>query len=184
MAQEDNKLNNEQEKSKRNRIKADYKNRQYISHIFWRIKKIYPDIDQKKVNKIVSRYFELAREDLAHGNTVSLGANLGDLYLVKVKRKVYMNDQGVLVNNLPVDQGATNKLWKAKPELRGLKFVRHINAHSSGFLFKLKHYFFGSQVKNKSVYSFKFCRTLKSNLSENIINKEVEAYEIKTKDEQ
>lgn len=183
MVQEDSKLNNKQDNKKRSRITSDYKNEQYISHIFWKVKKIYPEIDKKKITKIVSRYFELAQEDLAHGNTISLGASLGDLYLVKVKRNVYMNKDGVLVNNLPVDQGATNKLWKLKPELRGLKFVRHINAHSSGFLFKLKHYIFKSNVKNKSIYGFKFSRTLKSNLSVNIINKEVEAYEIKNKDE-
>ena len=183
MALEDNKHNNEQEKSRRSRITSKYKNEQYVSHLFWKIKKIYPEIDKKKITKIISRYFELAQEDLSHGNTVSLGASLGDLYVVKMKRNVYINDQGVLINKLPIDQGATNKLWKAKPELRGLKFVRHINSHSSGFLFKLKHYLFGSQIKNKSIYTFRFSRALKTRLSENIINKEVEAYEIKSKDE-
>jgi len=170
-------------KVKRSRIKADYNNEQYISHIFWKIKKIYPEIDKKTITKIVSRYFELTQDDLSHGNTISLGKELGDLYLVKVKRKVYMNDNGELVNNLPVDQNATNNLWKLKPELRGKTFVRHINTHSSGYLFKLKHYLFRTSLKNKSLYSFKFSRTLKSKLSRNIINKEVNAYEIKLKDE-
>lgn len=179
MVQEDNKDNNKAQKIKRSRIKADYNNNQYVSHVFWKIKKIYPEIDKKMITKIISRYFELTQDDLSHGNTISLGNALGDLYLVKVERKVYMNDNGELINNLPVDQNATNILWKQKPELRGKTFVRHINAHSSGYLFKLKHYLFRTSLKNKSLYSFKFSRTLKTNLSQNIINKEVNAYEIK-----
>jgi hypothetical protein len=168
---------------KASRINCDYNNAQYISHIFWKLKKLYPDADKKMIVKIVSRYFELTQDDLSHGNTVSLGGLLGDLYLIKIKRKVYINDNGELVNNLPVDQGATNALWKQKPELRGKTFVRHINQHSSGYLFKLKHHSFKVALANKSIYSFKFSRTLKGKLSKNILNKEVNAYEIKNKDE-
>lgn len=179
MAQEDNQDSNKEIK-KCSRIKANYNNDHYVSHIFWKIKKIYPEIDKKTIRIILSRYFELAQDDLAHGNTVSLGNLLGDLYLVKVERKVYINDKGELINNLPIDQNATNNLWKLKPELKGKTFVRHVNSHSSGFLFKLKHYIFKTSLKNKSVYSFKFSRPLKRKLSKNIINKEVDAYEIKT----
>lgn len=174
----DNKIN-----KKCSRIKSRYNNDHYVSHVFWKIKKIYPEIDKKMVRKIISRYFELAQNDLSHGNTVSLGSVLGDLYLIKVHRKVYVNDKGELINNLPVDQNATNNLWKLKPELKGKTFVRHVNSHSAGFLFKLKHYAFKTILRNKSIYSFKFSRPLKAKLSQNIINKEVDAYEIKTKDE-
>lgn len=183
MALEDNKLNNNPDNKKYSRIKSRYNNDHYVSHVFWSIKKIYPEIDKKIIRKIISRYFELAQDDLSHGNTVSLGSVLGDLYLIKVERKVYVNEKGELINNLPIDQNATNNLWKSKPELKGKTFVRHINSHSSGFLFKLKHYIFKTRLKNKSVYSFKFSRPLKRKLSKNIINKEVNAYEIKTKDE-
>jgi len=183
MVQKDSSSSSNKE-NKVSRINCDYNNAQYISHIFWKLKKIYPEVDKKIIVKIVSRYFELAQDDLSHGNTVSLGGLLGDLYLIKIKRKVYINDKGELVNKLPVDQGATNALWKQKPELRGKTFVRHLNQHSGGFLFKLKHHSFKVALKNKSVYSFKFSRTLKAKLSKNIINKEVNAYEIKHKDEQ
>jgi hypothetical protein len=183
MVQEDNNLNSKKENSKRKRITSDYKNDQYISHIYWKIKKIYPEVDQKTIVKIISRYFELTQEDLSFGNTIQLGVHLGDLYVVKIKREVHMNEKGDLINNLPVDQKATNALWAQKPELRGKKFVRHMNNHSSGFLFKLKHYTFSSNLKNKSIYNFKFSRTLKGKLSNNIKNKEVQAYEIQNKNE-
>lgn len=185
MVQEDsNKPNNQiSQKLKRKRIKADFKNEQYVSHVYLKIKKIYPEITKKEIVKIFARYFELTQEDLSFGNTVSLGKTLGDLYVVKVKRKVYINEKGELVNNLPIDQNATNILWRQKPELKGKTFVRHLNNHSGGFLFKLKHYLFNSNIKNKSVYCFKFSRALTEKLSTNIKNKEVEAYEIKNKDE-
>jgi hypothetical protein len=184
MVQEDNSLNTTQEpnqanKQKRKRIKSDINNSKYVYHVYSRIKKIYPDITQAMVVKIIDRYFELAQDDLSFGNTVGLGGLLGDLYVVKTKRKVYVNEEGDLINNLPIDQNRTMKLWREQPELKGKTFIRHINSHSDGFLFKLKYEKFKFQLKNKSVYFFKFSKTLRHKLSENIINKEVQAYEVK-----
>lgn len=178
MAQEDNSSKVQITKDKRKRIKSDINNRKYIYHVYSRIKKIYPDITMSMVSKIINRYFELTASDLSFGNTVDLGGMLGDLYVVKTKRKVYVNEEGDLINELPIDQYRTFNLWKEQPELKGKTFVRHINEHSDGFLFKLKHNKFHVQLKNKSVYFFKFSKTLKHDLSENIKNKEVEAYEI------
>jgi hypothetical protein len=146
--------------------------------VYSRIRKIYPDITQAMVVKIIDRYFTLAQTDLSFGNTVGLGMSLGDLYVVKTKKKVYINEDGDLVNNLPIDQAGTMKLWKEDPQLKGKTFLRHINAHSDGFLFKLKYDKFRFKLINKSVYSFKFNKNLRHILSENIINKEVQAYEI------
>jgi len=183
MAQEDNQLNQTVLKDKRKRIKSDVNNSKYVYHVYSRIKKIYPDITQAMVVKIINRYFELTQEDLALGNTVSLGGIIGDLYVVKTKRKVYINEEGDLVNDLPIDQSKTMKLWREQPNLKGKTFVRHTNSHSDGYLFKLKYDKFKFALKNKSVYSFKFSKTLRHKLSENIINKEVQAYEIRRKNE-
>jgi len=180
MVQEDSNLNQSKKPSseKRKRIKSDLNNYQYVYHVYSRIKKIYPDITQAMVVKIINRYFTMAQNDLSFGNTVGLGTVLGDLYVVKTKKKVYINEAGDLINNLPIDQAATMTLWREQPSLKGKTFIRHINTHSDGFLFKLKYDKFRFKLINKSVYSFKFSKKLKGILSENIINKEVQAYEI------
>jgi predicted Zn-dependent protease with MMP-like domain len=185
MVQEDNNTNQQikqskDNSSKRKRIKSDLNNSKYVYHVYSKIRKIYPDITQAMVIKIIDRYFELTQNDLALGNTVGLGGLLGDLYVVKTKRKVFINEAGDLVNNLPIDQGKTMKLWKEQPELKGKTFIRHVNAHSNGFLFKLKYDKFKFPLKNKSIYFFKFSKPLRERLSENIINKEAQAYEIQT----
>lgn len=185
MAQEDSQFNKNKSKAnnssgKRKRIKSGINNSKYVYHIYSRIKKVYPDITQAMVVKIIDRYFELTQEDLSFGNTVGLGDLVGDLYVVKTKRKVYINENGDLINNLPIDHNKTIKLWNENPEMRGKTFIRHINTHSDGYLFKLKYDKFRFSVKNKSVYLFKFAKPLRQRLSENIINKEVNAYEIRT----
>lgn len=176
-------MNQEELNNKRKRRKANYTSNHYTPYYSRRILKEFDNISKKDLNRAVAMYFELCREDLALGNKINLQNKLGNLYLKKEKREVYLDENGEIVNKLPINIRETAKLWREKPELKNKTFVRYVNDHTENHLFSL-HYEVGKAVfKNKSVYNFIFNRGLKSELSENIFDKKVDAFLKKYKDE-
>lgn len=172
------------ETSKRPRIKARYGIRWYAAYAHYRIRKLYPQYTREDIHKCLMVYFALAQEDLAKGERIYLNNKLGSLYLAKEKKSVTYNaETGEIINTLPVNIPETLKLWKQKPELRGKRFVRFTNDHSNNFVFKLIFNVRRANYKNKSLYNFKFNKTLKKKLAENIRNKIVDAYIVPERNE-
>lgn len=161
--------------SKKKRTKANYTSKYYVDFIFKRLSKKY-DIGYPEIAAIISGYHEMAREDLAKGEPIYLKKQLGNLRVWKEKREVKINDKGEVVNNLPINLPETLKLWEKKPELKHKTYVRYLNKHSDGFYFTLSYQMSKANYKYKYIYNFKFNATLKKQLSQNIINKEVDAY--------
>ena len=174
---------NQEEPSKRKRRSSDYIPNHYTPYYFRRIKKEFPEIEEKDLRKAVSMYFKLCRDELALGHKINLQNKLGNLYLKKEKREVFINDKGEIVNELPINIRETSRLWREKPEIKNKVFVRYVNDHTDNCLFSL-HYESGKAIyKNKSIYNFVFNRGLKSELSTNIFDKKVDAFLKKYKDE-
>lgn len=88
---------------------------------------------------------------------------LGSLAIRKKERKVYIDDDGnVVTRHLPVDWGATNKLWAVDEKARlAKKVVKHTNPHTQGFIVKWQYHTGYANFKNKSAYTFKPCRDSK-----------------------
>lgn len=169
---------------KRKRIKYRYNIRYFSAYAHYRIVKKFPSITRNDCAKIIKTYFELAEEDLATGQKISLVNKLGGLYLTKELREVkYDEETGKVINNLPVNIPETLKLWKAKPELKRKIFVRFVNEHSNGFVFNLHFETSKAIFRNKKIYNFQFSRPLKEKLNKNILDKKVDAYLIPGKDE-
>lgn len=166
---------NEESKKKGKRTKADYTSKYFIDYIHRRLNKkyglTYPDI-----SKIISGYHEMAREDLAKGEPIYMKKQLGNLKLYKEQREVKVDENGDIVNTLPINLPETLKLWKLKPELKHKTYIRYLNKHSGGFYFTFSYQLSKATYKYKYCYNFKFNRTLKQKLSKNIHNKEVDAY--------
>lgn len=169
---------------KRPRIKARYGIRWYAAYAHYRIKKIYPQYTREHIHNILMLYFKLAQEDLAKGERIYLNNKLGSLYLVKDQKSVIFNEEtGEIINTLPVNIPETLKMWRQKPELRGKRFVRFTNDHSNNFVFKLVFNVRRANFRNKNLYNFKFNRTLKKKLADNIRNKVVDAYIVPERNE-
>lgn len=153
-----------------------YVTKYYTDYIFKRLNKKY-GLTYPQISKVLSRYHDLAREDLAMGDVMFFKAGLGNLMLNKFLPKVELGEDGkIKKNNLMVNYHATRQLWDKHPELKHKKYVRFLNEHSEGYVYSL--YFQASKATNKfkSIYNFKFNATLKKKLSQNIIKGKVEAF--------
>jgi len=132
---------------------------------------IYKDIDIDKVtfNKIISEYNEAMGDLLIDELTLTLPVRMGVLEILKEKRKVYMNDEGVIINNKPIDWKATNNLWANNEKAKENKIlIRHENKHTNGYVFKIFYNKKIANYKNKTVYSFAPIRTIKRNITKRI----------------
>ena len=169
--------------SKRPRLKSDYNSNHYTPYFVRRVLKKYKNTDEKKLRQAVKMYFDLCRDDLAMGYKVNLQNKLGNLYLNKEKKEVFLDSNGKIINKLPVNIRDTSELWKTNPELKGKVFVRYINDHSDNCVFSLHYEVSKAVFKNKNIYTFVFNRGLKKELSSNIMDKKVDAFLKKYKDE-
>lgn len=157
------------------RTKGNYTTKYYVDYIWKRLNKKH-GLTYPQISKILSRYHELAREDLAKGEPIYFKNRLGNLRLDKEKREVTINKEGEVVNNLPINIHETLKLWKQRPELKQKTYVRFLNRHSDGYLFSFSYQISKANFKYKNVYNFNFNATLKQMLHKNIMDKKVEAY--------
>jgi hypothetical protein len=157
------------------RLKSDYNTKYYVDYIYRRFSKNH-GLTYPQISKIISLYHELAREDFTKGEPVYLKEKLGNLQLYKEKREIYVNEEGKIVNDLPINLRETFKLWKEKPELKNKTYIRYTNKHSDGFMFTTSYQISKANYKYKNVYKFQFNSTLKKMLRDNIIKGDVDAY--------
>jgi len=162
-------------KQKRDRIKSDYNSKYYTDYIYNRLNKKY-GLTYPQIGKIISMYHELARKDFTLGEPIFFKKFMGNLQLYKEKREIYINTKGEIVNNLPINFRKTWKLWNEKPELKNKTYIRYVNKHSDGFMFRTSYQISKAKYKYKNVYTFQFNETLKSMLHENILEDKVDAF--------
>lgn len=171
-------------KKRRKRIKYRYNVRYFSAYAHYRVVKKFPELKRNDCAKIINTYFELMETDLALGERIKLQNKLGGFYLSKELKGVeYDEKTDTIKNNLPINIPKTLKLWKEKPELKDVTFVRFTNDHSGNFLFRLHFEESKAVFKNKKIYKFQFSRPLKQKLVRNIYDKKVDAYLIPGKDE-
>ena len=95
-----------------------------------------------------------------------LPARLGTLGIRKRKPKLRYDEEGNLVNTMPVDWKATKELWDEDPESKEQKkLVRHLNEHTQGYV---PFWYYNARTatfKNKLAYKFVATRTVKRTLT-------------------
>jgi len=124
-------------------------------------------VTQGVFTTVLKRFFQLAMEEkIFNGEEIVFPYNMGRLFIRKVKTAVKLDNEGKVINHLPVDFGATNKLWKENPKAAENKIlVRHLNKHTNGYVFKFIYNKDRSRFKNKSAYRFEPTRTHKRHLA-------------------
>ena len=96
----------------------------------------------------------------------------------KFKPRLGIDDNGKLINKLPVNPRATRELWDSDPEAKKNKvYIRYTNKHSDGYVFTI-HYFkkYKAKYKNKSVYKFEPVRSFTNNLAKKAKKGMLDAY--------
>lgn len=101
----------------------------------------------------------------------NLGARLGVIVIKKRKVESYIDSEGNYVPLGSVDWELTYKLWNQDAEAKAArKYIRRNNDHTQNYIAKFNWLKNQCIFKNKSVYSFKPCRTAKQDLKNILIN--------------
>tara|TARA_R110002050_G_scaffold71231_4_gene153151 strand:- start:15049 stop:15555 length:507 start_codon:yes stop_codon:yes gene_type:complete len=153
----------------------------YGTNDFYRdFKKNNPEIEMTRgeYGLILNGFNSHLREKISSkGAGFILPCRIGRVELRKIKTEVKVDEDGNIVNNLPVNWKATREFWKnnpsAKEEKRTIKFT---NEHTDGYTFKVSYLKSKALYKNKSVYKIRFNRELKRNLSRSIFKGRIDAF--------
>lgn len=153
----------------------------YGANDFYRdFKKSNPEIEmtRKEYGLILNGFNSHLRDRISSkGAGFILPCRIGRVELRKAKTEVKIDEDGNIVNNLPVNWKATREFWKnnpsAKEEKRTIKFT---NEHTDGYTFKVSYLKSKALYKNKSVYKIRFNRELKRNLSKSIFKGRIDAF--------
>lgn len=113
--------------------------------------------------------FNLALRDLIIYKNLEfqMPSRMGTLSIKKKKLTPWFDENGKLVNCLPVNWKKTKELWEIDPKAKEeKKLVRHYNQHTKGFVMKWYLSKRTANFKWKSAYFFIPCRTAKSKLGQ------------------
>lgn len=86
---------------------------------------------------------------------------MGELEIKKTKPEPYIDEEGRLINTLPINWKATKDLWEVDLEAKAnKKLVRHLNKHTQGYVAKVCYNVSQATYSYKRVYKFIPTRTL------------------------
>lgn len=126
-------------------------------------------ITRKEYNEIISEFNSNLAPYAIKEKGLQLPYRLGKLEILKTKRKAYLDKEGNLRNNIPIDWKATNELWEKQPSLKESKvLIRHNNTHTNDYVFKIYYVKKTAIYKNKSIYFFSPVRDFSRGLAERI----------------
>lgn len=157
------------------RVKSDYGSGDYY--------KAYSKDNKSKVSRSV--FSNILREFNSHvrdristkGAEYIMPCQVGKIELRKIQTEVKIDDDGNILNTLPVNWRETRKLWSEneKARLNNTK-IRYTNEHTGGYTFRIFYRTAKANFKNKSIYKMKFNRTMKRQLSISIFAGKIDAF--------
>jgi nucleoid DNA-binding protein len=150
-------------------FRVDYKKKSFYKFYSENYKK---KVDQHTYNKILTDCNLMIGEKLLEGFAVRLPFGLGTFSVRRTQPKIVFDEEGKIdftKSRISTDWGATNKLWKEKPELAHKKYIFHENIETEGYIFKIIWSPFRGNAKNIRAYKFVPSKMLKQRLKEYIL---------------
>jgi len=87
------------------------------------------------------------------GETIVLPYKLGSLTVCRQKYVLPVNDDGTInYDKMRINWYLTSKLWKDRPELKGFKFIYHIN--KNGIIYRIEWKKTMSKYKSTKTYNY------------------------------
>lgn len=158
------------------RIKTDYGNYDYYKHFM--DSNINSTVTRSTFGKIIKEFNTHVRDRIStKGAEYIMPCRAGKIELRKIKTEVSIDDEGNIVNNLPINWKATRELWNENESAKDRKTkIRYTNEHTNGHTFRIFYRTSKANYKNKSIYKLKFNRTLKRQLSKSIFAGRIDAF--------
>ena len=163
------------EDKRNHKIKSDYGMNDYYKRYK---SKIDNPVSKELYSTIIKDFNGHVRKKMAiKGTEYVFPFRLGKMELRKIKTEVKIDENGNIVNKLPVNWKETNKLWEDTPSAkeRGIK-IRYTNEHTDGYTFKIFYLRSKANYKNKSMYQMQFNRDMKRSLSRSIFQGKIDAF--------
>jgi hypothetical protein len=165
-------------------IKARYLYRRYLKFLTPKEIKDGYALSQTEINGAVAEVNKKVMELIIKKNLqFIMPYNIGKISILMMKFKpVKKLVTGVL--NRPIDWKETNLLWKERPELRGKKFIYHMNTHTGGYIGMFKWIKRTGYMKNALTYKFEAVKDAKRNVAKGLKDpfSKVDYYELKTRE--
>jgi hypothetical protein len=175
MIERDKQYNQEEDK-RLHRVKCDFGSLDYYKYF---IKKTGNNhISGIKFGEVLREFNEHVRERISTKGVEYIMPNrVGKIELRKIKTEVKIDDDGNIINNLPVNWKATRELWaeSEKAKEKGTR-IRYTNEHTNGHTFRIFYRTSKANYKNKSIYKMKVNRGMKRMLSKSIFAGRIDAF--------
>ena len=134
-------------------------------------------IDQCQYLSIIREMNLLMVDRLVVNKSFTLPSGMGKLEIVKMESASWIDKNGKLGTNRPVNYLETNRLWYEDEEARLNKTLVRYDTDAT---FRLKYKMRGRLYKNCRYFSIQFGRHIKSRLTEEIRKGGYDAYKLKT----
>ena len=157
------------------RVKTDYGTGHYYRFF---VKETGSDMSRVTYGEILRKFNDHVRDRIStKGAEYFMPSRTGKIELRKSKTEVKIDDDGKIINNLPVNWKATRELWAESEKAREKKTkIRYTNEHTGGHTFRIFFRKSKANFKNKSIYKMQFNRGLKRQLSQSIFAGKIDAF--------
>ena len=165
------------EDKRSHRVKSDYGLPDYYK-FFVKQKKENKEISKSTYNNVIKEFNSYVRDRISEkGAEYTFPKKLGSVEIKKIKPSLSIDEEGKVVNKLPINWKATRELWKTNESAKEKKTkIRYINEHTKGYTFRLYYKKKRANYKNKSIYKMQFNRDLKRSLSKSIFAGRIDAF--------
>lgn len=158
------------------KIKTDYSIKDYFKYF----KKNNEDLDisYKTYTSVINQFNKELINLIIEDNLEYTIPYIGSTLSIRKDKRVPKIVNGKLYNTTPVDWKATNELWDSDDEARDKKLlVRHLNYHTSKYVFRIYFKKYKLYFINKKLFSFKVSRNFQRSLSSRINDENKNKYE-------
>lgn len=158
------------------RVKADFGSGDFYKH-FCKETGI-DELSRVTFGEILREFNNHVRDRIStKGAEYFFPSKVGKVELRKVKSEVKIDEDGNIINNLPINWKATRELWAENEKAREKKTkIRYTNEHTDGHTFRIFYKRSKANFKNKSIYKMRFNRDLKRQLSRSIFAGRIDAF--------
>lgn len=150
------------------KIKADYGIKDYYK--FYKEYSKSP-VDSKKFHKVISEFNKKIMLSIINDGLEYTPITTQITFCIRKTTKSVEIINNKLINKNPIDWKTTLDLWKENEEAKSRKLlIKHLNNHSSKYIFRIKMIKSGYSYINKKYYRFKPCRMFQRALAKRILD--------------
>lgn len=124
--------------------------------------------------KTVSSINSIIADKLVEGKDIKLPELMGVIEVRKYHIEPYLSDDGKLIYNAPTDWGKTIKLWHSNKEAFEKKLLIKLERDA---YFKIKYNKIKAKYRNKTYFTIRACRSLKTRLAKAYKENKLDAFE-------